>query len=554
MSKYVIGIDFGTLSGRAVLMDATTGKEIAEATKEYAHAVMDTALPSGKKLPPSYALQHPADYIDVLQSTVREVVKESGVSVSDIVGFGVDFTSCTLIPLDKNMQPLCFREEYEDDPHAYVKLWKHHGAQPEADEINALAAARDEKWLHYFGGRLSSEWVLPKILEILHDAPEIFDETYRFLEAGEWITYLLCGNEVHNPNLAGFKNLWTKEFGFPKDDFFAALDSRLSGIMGTKLGDKVGKMSDVAGRITEQGAELTGLSVGTAVSTPIIDAHSAIPALNMIHDGDMTMTIGTSSGYLLNTKENISVDGICATVGDGVVDGLYVHEAGQSAVGDIFAWFTSNCVPESYENEAREKGISIHKLLREKAKSLRPGESGLIALDWHNGNRSVLDNGDLSGLILGLTLQTRPEEIYRALIESVAFGTKVIFDRFEECGAKIKNVCAAGGIAQKDEMMMQIYADVLNRPIRIAGTKQASARGAALMATVAAGCYSDLIEACDALALPDYCVYYPNESNREIYESLFKEYKTLHDYFGTGVNRVMERLTDIKRIRTDLRF
>lgn len=547
MSKYVIGIDFGTLSGRAVLMDATTGKEIVEATKEYAHAVMDTALPSGKKLPPSYALQHPADYIDVLQSTVREVVKESGVSVSDIVGFGVDFTSCTLIPLDKNMQPLCFREEYKDDPHAYVKLWKHHGAQPEADEINALAAARGEKWLHYFGGRLSSEWVLPKILEILHDAPEIFDETYRFLEAGEWITYLLCGNEVHNPNLAGFKNLWTKEFGFPKDDFFAALDSRLSGIMGTKLGDNVGKMSDVAGRITEQGAELTGLSVGTAVSTPIIDAHSAIPALNMIHDGDMTMTIGTSSGYLLNTKENISVDGICATVGDGVVDGLYVHEAGQSAVGDIFAWFTSNCVPESYENEAREKGISIHKLLREKAKSLRPGESGLIALDWHNGNRSVLDNGDLSGLILGLTLQTRPEEIYRALIESVAFGTKVIFDRFEECGAKIKNVCAAGGIAQKDEMMMQIYADVLNRPIRIAGTKQACARGAALMATVAAGCYSDLNEACDALALPDYCVYYPNESNREAYEKLFAEYKTLHDYFGTGINQIMERLTDMKR-------
>lgn len=547
MSKYVIGIDFGTLSGRALLMDAQTGCEIAEATMEYKHAVMDTALPSGKKLPPNYALQHPADYLEVLQTTVRNVVSESGVSVSDIVGFGVDFTSCTLIPLDENMQPLCFREEYKEEPHTYVKLWKHHGAQPEADEINALAAARSEKWLPYFGGRLSSEWVLPKILEIMHDAPEIYNETYRFLEAGEWITYLLCGNEVHNPNLAGFKNLWTKEFGFPDDDFFTALDSRLSGIMGTKLGNKVGKMSDVAGRMTEQGARITGLSVGVAVSTPIIDAHSAIPALNMIHDGDMTMTIGTSSGYLLNTKENIAVDGICATVGDGVVDGLYVHEAGQSAVGDIFAWFTSNCVPESYEKEAREKGISIHKLLREKAKALRPGESGLLALDWHNGNRSVLDNGDLSGLILGLTLQTRPEEIYRALIESVAFGTKVIFDRFEECGSIIKNVCAAGGIAQKDEMMMQIYADVLQRPIRIAGTTQACARGAAIMAAVAADCYSDIFTACNALALPDYCTYYPNVENREKYEKLFAEYKTLHDYFGTGINRVMERLTEMKR-------
>lgn len=547
MSKYVIGIDFGTLSGRAVLMDTATGREIAESTMEYKHAVMDVCLPSGKKLQPNYALQHPADYLEVLGVTVREVVKKSGVDIADISGFGIDFTSCTLIALDENMQPLCFKEKYTDEPHAYVKLWKHHGAQPEADEINALAASRGEKWFPYFGGRVSSEWVLPKILEVLHDAPDIYNETYRFMEAGEWMTYLLCGNEIQNPNFAGFKNLWTKEWGFPDDEFFAALDPRLSGIMGTKLCDKVGKMSDLAGRMTESGACLTGLAVGTAISTPIIDAHSAIPALNMVRDGDMTLTIGTSSGYLLNTKENITVEGICATVGDGLFDGLYTHEAGQSAVGDIFAWFTNNCVPESYEKEAVEKGVSIHKLLREKAKNLRPGESGLLALDWHNGNRSVLDNGDLSGLILGLTLQTRPEEIYRALIESVVFGTKVIFDRFEECGASIKNVCAAGGIAQKDEMMMQIYADVLNRPIRIAGTKQACARGAAISATVAAGCYSDIFTACDALSIPDYCIYYPNEENREIYEKLFAEYKTLHDYFGTGVNKVMERLTEMKR-------
>ncbi|MBQ8407547.1 MAG: ribulokinase [Clostridia bacterium] len=547
MSKYVIGIDFGTLSGRAILMDVESGKEIAESTLEYAHGVMDVSLPLGKKLPPSYALQHPEDYVEVLETTVACVMKQSGVSVSDVVGLGVDFTSCTLIPVDENMQPLCYRKEYWNEPHAYAKLWKHHGAQPEADLINSLAKTRGEKWLPYFGGRISSEWVLPKVLEILHDAPEIYEETYRFLEAGEWITYLLCGNEVHNPNLAGFKNLWTKEYGFPSNDFFAALDPRLSGIMGTKLGDNVGKMSDPAGKMNSLGACLTGLQVGTAISTPLIDAHSAIPALNMVRDGDMTMTIGTSSGYLLNTKESISVDGICATVGDGLFDGLYIHEAGQSAVGDIFAWFTSNCVPEAYEKEARERNISIHKLLREKAKALHPGESGLLALDWHNGNRSVLDNGDLSGLILGLTLQTRPEEIYRALIESVVFGTKVIFDRFEERGAEIRNVCAAGGIAQKDEMMMQIYADVLNRPIRIAGTKQACARGAAINATVAAGIYPDIFTACDALALPDYCVYYPNPDNREIYGKLFAEYKTLHDYFGTGVNQVMERLTDMKR-------
>lgn len=547
MSKYVIGIDFGTLSGRALLMNAETGEEISDSTLEYAHGVMDVTLPSGKKLPPNYALQHPADYIEVLETTVKNVIQNSGIDTADIVGFGIDFTSCTLIPVDKDMQPLCLKEKYEDEPHAFVKLWKHHGAQPEADEINALAAARDEKWLPYFGGRLSSEWVLPKVLEVLHDAPEIYDETYRFIEAGEWLTCLLCGNEVHNPNFAGFKNLWTKKYGFPSNDFFCALDPRLSGIIGTKISDKISRIDDTAGTLNENGARLTGLRAGTAVSLPIIDAHSAIPALNMVRDGDITLTIGTSSGYLLNTKEDMTVNGICATVGDGLFADLYTHEAGQSAVGDIFAWFVNNCVPESYHLEAKEKGVSIHKLLREKAKDLRPGESGLIALDWHNGNRSVLDNGDLSGLILGLTLQTRPEEIYRALIEAVVFGTKVIFDRFEECGATIKNVCAAGGIAQKDEMMMQIYADVLNRPIRIAGTKQACARGAAIMAAVAAECYPDMLTACDALALPDYCVYYPGEENREIYERLFAEYKILHDYFGTGVNKVMERLTEMKR-------
>lgn len=547
MTKYVIGIDFGTLSGRALLMDAQTGREIAESTLEYAHGVMDVTLPSGKKLPPNYALQHPADYLEVLQKTAGNVVKNSGVKIEDIVGFGIDFTSCTLIPVDEDMQPLCFKEKYKDEPHAYVKLWKHHGAQPEADEITALAAKRGEKWLPFFGNRISSEWVLPKVLEVLRDKPEIYDETYRFMEAGEWLTYLLCGNEIHNSNFAGFKNLWTKEYGFPSNDYFTALDPRLSGIVGTKLPDTLCKINDKAGVINENGARLTGLAAGTALALPIIDAHSAIPALNMVLDGDMTLTIGTSSGYMLNTKKDLTVNGICATVGNGLFDGLYTHEAGQSAVGDIFYWFVNHCVPESYEQEAREKGISIHKLLREKAKALRPGESGLLALDWHNGNRSVLDNGDLSGLILGLTLQTRPEEIYRALIESVAFGTKVIFDRFEECGAAIQNVCAAGGIAQKDEMMMQIYADVLQRPIRIAGTKQACARGAAIMATVAADCYPDVFSACDALALPDYCTYYPNEDNREAYEKLFAEYKTLHDYFGTGVNKVMERLTEMKR-------
>ncbi|MBQ9112524.1 MAG: ribulokinase [Clostridia bacterium] len=540
--KYVIGTDYGTLSGRCVLVDVNTGEEVAESVFNYPHAVMDECLPNGgDKLPSNYALQHPQDYLDVLKATIPDVLRKANVSADDVVGFGLDFTACTLLPVDEDGYPLCMRDEYKDNKHAYVKLWKHHAAQPDADEINELAARRGEAWLPIYGGKISCEWALPKILQVLREAPEVYHDTYRFTEAADWLSFMLTGEETHSAVFAGYKGLWNAETGYPSNDFMTALDSRLDGIVGTKLSTNILGMDKIAGHINEKGAELTGLKVGTPVALPMIDAHAAMPALNITDDGDLMLIVGTSACHILNSGDIKNVEGICGYVKDGVIPGLYTYEAGQAGVGDIFDWFVKNCVPASYTEEAEEKGMNVHKLLREKASKLEVGESGLLALDWWNGNRSVLVNSDLTGMVLGMTLQTKPEEIYRALIEATAYGLKVIVDQYEDSGITINSICAAGGIAQKDEMMMQIYADVLNRDIRIAGSTQAGALGSAIYASVAAGVYKDVRTAAGKLSKPDVKVYKPIKENVKAYKLLYREYKVLHDYFGKE-NKVMERL------------
>ena len=541
MSKYVIGIDYGTLSGRCVLVDVNSGDEIAESVLNYAHAVMDECLPNGEKLPSNYALQHPKDYLEVLKTTVPDVLNKANVSSDDVVGIGIDFTACTILPMDKNGTPLCMKEAYKDNKHAYVKLWKHHAAQGDADEINKLASKRGEKWLRIYGGQRSCEWALPKILQVLREAPEIYNDTYRFIEAADWLSLMLTGEETHSASFAGYKGLWNAETGYPSNDFMISLDSRLDGIVGTKLSTNVLGIGKIAGYISEKGAELSGLKAGTPVALPMIDAHAAMPALNITDDGSLMLIVGTSSCHILNSKDGKNVEGICGYVKDGVIPGLYTYDAGQAGAGDIFDWFVKNCVPAIYTQEANEKGISIHKLLREKASKLEVGESGLLALDWWNGNRSVLENSNLTGMILGMTLQTKPEEIYRALIEATAYGLKVIVEQYENSGITINSICAAGGIAQKDEMMMQIYADVLNREIRIAGSTQAGALGSAIYASVAAGIYADVKTAAGKLSKPDIKVYTPVSENAKKYKLLYKEYRILHDYFGKE-NKVMERL------------
>ena len=544
--KYSIGIDFGTLSGRTVLVDLSNGREIDVEVSNYPHAVMESQLPNGQKLPADFALQHPNDYLKVLSDTVPVILKRNFINAESVVGVGIDFTACTMMCVDNNGTPLCLKDEFSSNPYSYVKLWKHHAAQKQADKINETAKNMGCDWLERYGGKISSEWFFPKILETLENAYDVYENTYRFIEAGDWVVWMLTGNETHNACMAGYKAMWHKKDGFPKKEFFKALDPRMENIIGTKVSEQVLPMGTKAGSINKLGEQLTSLSQGTAVAVSNVDAHVAMPAAGITTADKMLMIMGTSTCHMVLGKEEKSVKGICGVVEDGIIEGYYGYEAGQSCVGDHFDWFVKNCIPAEYRELAKEKGISIHKYLREKAITQKPGESGLLALDWWNGNRSVLVDADLTGVIIGMTLATKPYEIYRALIEATAYGTRMIIENFEKNGVKIEQLYAAGGIADKDEMMMQIYADVTNRTIRLSGSQQAPALGSAIFGALAGGYFKSITEAAQALGrIKDIC-YTPNKENCIIYDKLYEEYSILHDYFGRGINNVLKRLKSIK--------
>lgn len=549
--KYVIGVDYGTQSGRAVLIEVDTGNEVASATKQYTHLVLDEYLPDGvTKLDQDWALQDPSDYLEVLNITIPAVMREAGISADNIIGMGIDFTACTVLPTDKEGIPLCFKSEYKANPHSYVKLWKHHAAQDEANKLNEIAARTGEDFLKRYGGKISSEWLIPKVWQILNEAPEIYNAMDRFIEAADWVIWQLTGVEKRNSCTAGYKAAWHKQKGYPSKDFFRVLDPRLENLVDKKLGTNVYPLGGKAGEITEKAAKLTGLKQGTAVAIANVDAHVSVPAVGITQPGKMLMVMGTSTCHMLLGDEEKIVPGMCGVVEDGILPGYMGYEAGQSCVGDHFEWFVKSSVPEAYMKEAKERGINIHKLLREKASALKVGESGLVALDWWNGNRSVLVDADLTGVIVGCTLLTKPEEIYRALIEATAYGTRMIVETFRNNGVSITELYAAGGIAEKDELMMQIYSDVTNMEIRVSASVQTPALGSAMFGAVAAGKdmggYDSIVDAAKVMAKVKEKYYKPIPENVAIYNKLFAEYKLLHDYFGRGKNDVMKRLKKIK--------
>lgn len=550
MAKYAIGVDFGTLSARALVAEIGTGRELAAATVDYPHAVLDSALPTGERLAPGWALQHPGDYVACLKSVVPAALKKSGVSPADVVGVGVDFTASTVLPVDRSGAPLCLKPEFARNPHAWVKLWKHHGAQPEANEMTRVAVERNEPFLARYGGKISSEWMLPKIWETLRRAPEVYEAADRFVEAGDWLVSYLTGREARSASIAGYKALWSPADGYPSRAYLRALDPALEFVCEQKLPGGLHPPGARAGALTAEGARLTGLDPGTPVAVANIDAHVSMPATGAVEAGRMLMILGTSTCDIMLAEAAREVPGMCGAVRDGVVPGLVGFEAGQSCVGDGFNWFVENCVPERC---AREAEGDLHALLTQRAARLRPGESGLLALDWLNGNRSVLVDAELSGVILGLTLATKPEEIYRALIESTAFGARVILETFEESGVPVRELVACGGIAKKNPFLMQIYADVLNREIKITRSAQAPALGAAMFGAVAAGKggggYGTIADAAREMGGVDEMAYRPDAGNAEIYGALYREYRHLHDFFGRGGSDVLRRLRALKAAR-----
>lgn len=551
MSKFSIGVDFGTLSGRAVIVNVENGDEVAVSVFEYPHGVMDEKLPDGTSLGVDWALQHPQDYLDVFRETIPAVMKKAGVKAEDVIGVGTDFTACTMLPVTEDGTPLCFIDKYKGNPHAWIKLWKHHAAQDAANRLNSVAGERGETFLKRYGGKISSEWLIPKIMQIADEAPEIYDAADRFIEAADWVIWQLTGKEMRNTCTGGYKAMWHKHEGYPLNDFFKALNPKMEKLADEKLSRTLYPVGTRAGGITPEAAKLTGLRAGTAVAVGNVDAHVSVPAVGITSAGKMLAIMGTSTCHMLLGEKEKTVPGMCGVVEDGIIEGFYGYEAGQSCVGDHFQWFVENCTPADYKAEADRLGIDLHALLTEKASALNPGESGLVALDWWNGNRSVLVDVDLTGMIVGMTLATKPEEIYRALIEATAYGTKMIIDTFEENGVPVDEYYAAGGIAEKNPFVMQIYADVTGKEMKISGSPQAPALGSAMFGALAAGKtaggYDTIENAAAAMAKVKPFSYKPVAANVEVYKKLYAEYKILHDYFGRGANDVMKRLKDIKK-------
>lgn len=549
MSKYTLGIDFGTLSGRCVVVSTADGSILADVSMNYPHGVMSDKLPFGDvDLPADYALQYPADYTEVLTYVVKEAVKLSGVSPADIIGLGIDFTTCTVFPTDEKGTPMCEYEEYKCDPHSYVKLWKHHAAQPYADRLTALLNESDDDRLDSFGGKVSSEWLIPKILQIYEEAPEIYNACSYMCEAGDWLTYLLTGERCHGYMFAAYKGLYDSEKGFISSELL----EKLSPGFGNALSDKLYPVKEQftrAGTLNKKWADILGLCEGTSVSVPFPDAHVAAPALAVDSPGIVSAIFGTSACFMNVDEKYYNVPGICGVVKNGVLPGYYGYESGLCCYGDLFAWFCDNCVPAEYKEEAETRGIPVIQLITEKAAELKAGESGIIALDWWNGNRNVLVDGNLSGMMVGLTINTKPHEIYRALLEATAFAVKKIFDTMAEHGVCVHTLHAGGGIAKKNPFAMQMLSDVLRMKIRVSGASQIPALASAIYAAVFAGeengGYAGITEAQRAMSAPFIAEYTPNEENSEVYAKLYSEYCTLHDYFGRGANDVMKRLRAI---------
>ncbi|GAA1941856.1 ribulokinase [Kitasatospora viridis] len=530
--RYVVGVDFGTLSGRAVVVRVRDGEELGTAVHEYPHAVIEQRLPgTGAALPPDWALQHPADWRDVLRTAVPAAVAAAGVDPALIIGIATDFTACTVLPARADGTALAELPQWADRPHAWPKLWKHHAAQQQADRINDLAHARGEKWIARYGGKISAEWQYAKALQLLEEDPEVYAACERWIEAADWIVWQLTGAESRNACTAGYKGQY-QDGAYPSEEYLAALHPQFADFARTRLEHPLAALGSRVGSLTAEAAGWTGLPQGIAVAAGNVDAHVAAPAARAVENGQLLAIMGTSTCHVVNGPVLAEVPGICGVVENGIVTGSYGYEAGQSAVGDIFAWWLRQGLPADYLAEAGANGEDAHQLLTRKAADQPVGGHGLVALDWLNGNRSTLVDHDLSGVIVGLTLATRPEEVYRALLEATAFGTRVIVEALEQGGVPVTEYIVTGGLG-KNALLMQIHADVLRRPVSLAVSEQGPAVGSAIHAAVAAGAHPDVRTASAAMGRKRSDAYRPDPERADAYDRLYAEYRALHDKFAT---------------------
>jgi L-ribulokinase len=526
-----VGLDFGTESVRALIVDIRNGRTVAQATTPYDHGVISRELPEHQghtPLPPDYALQHPFDWLNSLRDACRGAVKAGKVSPEEVVGIGVDFTSCTVLPTFADGMPLCVDPRFGHIPVAWPKLWKHHGAKVETDRINQVARERAESWLARYGGVIGLEWFFPKVLETLNRAPEVYDATEVWLEAGDWLVWQLTsgpfprcrpGHLIRSTCQAGYKAMWNARTGYPSRAFFSAVDPRLGGVVEQKMPGEHRSPGQRAGVLTEDAANLLGLVPGIPVSAAIIDAHAGVPGSGVAEASTLVMVMGTSACHMMNSNVEQFIPGVAGVVQGGILPDFFGYETGQASVGDAFAWVA--------------KTLKLtHKTLNQRAAKLPPGSGGVMALDWLNGCRTPLMDGRLSGAFIGITLGTRPEQLYRAMLEGTAFGLKWIVDLLTHSGVPVELVVASGGVPAKSPLFMQICADMLDAEIRLAENPESVALGAAILGCLAAGQeatgYASMAEAIRAMArIREDLVYRPDAVAHERYMALYPTYRDL---------------------------
>jgi L-ribulokinase len=562
MKKYAIGVDYGTSSCRALVVDVTSGEEIASAVYAYAHGEDGVIV---DKKDHFVARQHPADYLEGMETAVTKALKAAkktkGFAVENVIGIGVDTTGSTPIPVDKQGTPLCFSKEFRKNPNALAWLWKDHTAHAEAAEITEKAHQNDIDYTKKTGGVYSSEWFFSKILHCLRVDPKVFDAAFSWVELCDYLPAVLTG--VTDPLklkrsvcAAGHKAFFSKEWGgLPSKEFLSKLDPKLADLR-DRLFNEAYPAGFKAGTLCKEWSRKLGLPETVAVSVGAFDAHMGAVGAGA-SEGHLVKIIGTSTCDITVaplSRKLADIPGVCGIVEGSVMEGYYGLEAGQSAVGDIFNWFVKNLVPMAYAKEAKDANISIHQLLTKKALRMKVGETGLMALDWNNGNRTIIVDQLLTGLLVGQTLHTKPEEIYRALIESTGFGARMIVERFEEFGVKVEDVIFTGGIADKNDFLNQTYADILGRPVKISRSSQTCALGAALFGAVAAGKaaggFSKAEEGQEIFCRFKSKVFTPIRKNADAYNALFGIYRKLHDSFGLkdgALSSVMKDLIKYKQ-------
>jgi L-ribulokinase len=551
-AKFTIGLDYGTNSVRAVVVDVANGREAGTAVWNYEHGTAGVILSRD----PNLARQHPADYLKGAEVTIKKALAAAKKNVrgflpGHVVGIGVDTTGSTPLPLDKNGQPLAFNKKFSKNPAAMAWLWKDHTGVAEAYEITELAKSMRPQFLAKCGGIYSSEWFWSKIFHCLRVAPEVFDAAYSWIELADYVPAALTGTEAPGKLTvgicaAGHKAMYNEGWGgYPDEEFLSQLHPKLAQLR-LRLCPHVRAIDSAVGNLTAEWARKTGLTIGIPVAVGAFDAHLGAVGCG-VQPGTLVKIIGTSTCDIAvwpNTENLADIPGLCGIVNGSVLPGFFGLEAGQSAVGDIFNWFVNYIQPGG-------KKAFTHAELDAAATKLKPGESGLLALDWNNGNRTVLVDQRLTGLFIGQTLYTSPPEIYRALVEATAFGALTIINRVEEYGVKISQVINCGGIAEKSSFTMQTYADIIGRPMKISGSSQTCALGSAIAGAVVAGAHKNFALAQRAMASSTPRIYKPNPAAHEIYSQLYALYKELHDAFGTthwngNLHHVMKRLIEIR--------